>query len=119
MASNLSFCLYFKVADGALRHKRDYFTEDSKSQRASKSHYWFKNKSDFADWVNFAHWWGFIWKGLRLQPPQKASLGKQLNIIVLKTILPYLMHQLFSVPEITQQLKCHALFFFMKILISL
>ena len=28
--------------------------------------------SDFAELVDFAYWWRFIWKGLRLQPVQQA-----------------------------------------------
>ena len=35
-------------------------------------HYWFKSYSDFAEWVDFAHWWSFIRKGLCLQPAQQA-----------------------------------------------
>ena len=35
-------------------------------------HYWFKSYGNFAEWVDFAHWLGFIGKGLRLQPAQQA-----------------------------------------------
>ena len=40
-----------------------HFLGDSKSRRASKSHYWFKSYSDFAELVNLAHWWSFSGKG--------------------------------------------------------
>ena len=33
---------------------------------------WFKSYSDFAELVDFAYWWSFIGKGLRLQPAQQA-----------------------------------------------
>ena len=62
------------VGDGASSHKIDYvrsFT-DSKFQRASKTHYYFKSYDDFAEWVDFAYWWSCIGKGLRLQPAQQA-----------------------------------------------
>ena len=65
------------VEDGACSHKIDYVTivlGDSKSRRVSKLHYWFKSYGDFAEWVDFAHWWRFIGKGLRLQPAQQACL---------------------------------------------
>ena len=51
------------------------FLGNSKFQRASKSHYWFKSYGNFAGWVNFAHWWSFIGKGLRLQPAQQACFS--------------------------------------------
>ena len=50
------------VEYGAFSHKIEYvtiFLGDSKSQRASKSHYWFKSYGDFAEWVDFAYWWSF------------------------------------------------------------
>ena len=47
-------------------------SKDSTSQRASKSHYWFKSYGDFAEWVGFAHWWSCIGKGLHLQPAQQT-----------------------------------------------
>ena len=50
------------------------FLGNSKSQRASKLHFF---KSHFAEWVDFAHWWSFIGKGLRLQPAQKACFKIQ------------------------------------------
>ena len=46
------------VEDGAFSHKIDYLTilfGDSKSQRASKSHYWFQSYGGFAEWVDFAY----------------------------------------------------------------
>ena len=38
----------------------------------SKSHSWFKSYGDFAERVDFAQWWSFIGKGLRLQSAQQA-----------------------------------------------
>ena len=68
-------CLKHKCAltdgDGAFSHKIDYVKKiigDSKSQRASKSHNWFKSYGDFAEWVDFAYQWSCIGKRLRLQP---------------------------------------------------
>ena len=46
------------------------------TERPSKLHYWFKSYGDYAEWVNFAHWWSFIGKGLCLQPAQQACLDK-------------------------------------------
>ena len=62
------------VSYGDFSHKIDYVTilGDFKYRRASKSHYWLKSYGDFAEWVDFAHWWSFIGKGLRLQPVQQA-----------------------------------------------
>ena len=34
--------------------------------------YWFKRYGDFAELVDFAFWWIYIGKGLRLQPAQQA-----------------------------------------------
>ena len=50
------------VEDFASNHKIDYV------RKFYNLHYWFKIKRDFAEWVNFAYWWSFIRKGLRLQP---------------------------------------------------
>ena len=68
------------VGDGASLHKIDYVGRrgDSKYQRASKSHYWFKSYGNFAEWVNFVYWWRYIGKGLRLQPAQQACLLLQI-----------------------------------------
>ena len=60
------------IVDGAFSHKIDVVTDDSKSQRISKLQYWFKSYGIFAEWVDFAHWWSFIGKGLCLQPAQQA-----------------------------------------------
>ena len=63
------------IEDGACSHEIDYvtiFLGDSKSQKVSKLHYWFKSYGDFAEWVNFAYWRSFIGKGLLLQPAQQA-----------------------------------------------
>ena len=35
------------------------FFGDSKSQRTSKSHYWFRSYGGFAEWVEYAYWWSF------------------------------------------------------------
>ena len=37
---------------------------------ASSSYQWFKNYGHFTEGVDFAYWWSFIWKVLRLQPAQ-------------------------------------------------
>ena len=39
------------------------FKGNFKSQRASKSHYWFKSYGGFAECVNFAHWWSISGDG--------------------------------------------------------
>ena len=36
-------------------------------KRASKSHHWFKRYGPFTEGVDFAYWWSYIGKGLRLQ----------------------------------------------------
>ena len=77
------------VADSAFSHEIDYlsfFKGNSKSRRASKSHYWFKSYGDFVEFVDFAYWWSFIGKGLRLQSAQQAcspeiSLNARLSCI--------------------------------------
>ena len=61
------------------------FLGESKSRRASKSHNWFKRNGDFAEWVDFTHWWSFIGKGLFLQPAQQACF--LLDIIFIKYVL--------------------------------
>ena len=69
------------VADGAVSHKIDYGTIVLKilfPKGPSKLHYWFKSYDDFAEWVDFAHWWSSIGKGLRLQPVQQACLQNDL-----------------------------------------
>ena len=47
------------VEDGAFSPKIDLFQffGESKYQRASKSHYWFKSYGDFVEWEDFAYWW--------------------------------------------------------------
>ena len=47
---------------------------DSKSQRASKFHYWFKSCGDFAEWVDFAYWWSFIAAGSAIKGANPPSL---------------------------------------------
>ena len=50
------------IKDGPFSHKIDYVAfciGDSKSQRASKLHYWFKRYGDFTEWVDFALGWSF------------------------------------------------------------
>ena len=44
----------------------------SKSQRALKSHQWFRSYDNFTEGVDLAYWWSCIGKGLRLQPAQQA-----------------------------------------------
>ena len=39
--------------------KCNIFLGDSKCQRTSKSHYWFKICGDFIEWVDFVYWWSF------------------------------------------------------------
>ena len=60
--------------NGASSHKTNYIDifRDSKSLRDSKLLYCFKSYDGFAEWVDFAYWWSFTGKGLRLQPVQKA-----------------------------------------------
>ena len=36
------------------------------------AHDWFKSYGHFTEGVDFAYWWSFIGKGLRLQPVQQA-----------------------------------------------
>ena len=65
------------VGDGAFSHKIYYTIKknfDSKSQRASKLHYWFKSYGNFVDLVNFAYWLSCIGKGKRLQPAAAAAV---------------------------------------------
>ena len=52
------------VEDCAFSHIYYNFVGESKSQMASKSHYWFKSYSNIAELVNFAYWWSCIGKGL-------------------------------------------------------
>ena len=59
------------VIKGSIQSYWQFF-RDSKYWRASKSLYWFKSYSDFAERVFFAYWWSFIGKGLRLQSAQQA-----------------------------------------------
>ena len=61
------------VADGAFSHKIYYVT------RASKSLYWFKSYGDLSELLDFAYWWSFIGKGLRLQPAQQACFLLMIN----------------------------------------
>ena len=56
--NGLRWCFQFKKNQTIFQ-----FLEDSKSQRASKVHYWFKSYSDFAEWVEFAYWWSFSGEG--------------------------------------------------------
>ena len=51
------------------------FLGDSKSRRASKSHYWLKSYVNYTEWVDFSHWWSFIRKGVRLQSAQLACFS--------------------------------------------
>ena len=44
-----------------------------------EGHYWFNSVSNFAEWVDFAHWWSFFGNGLRLQPAQQACLDCKIS----------------------------------------
>ena len=83
------------AADAAFSHKIYYvtiFSGDSKFQRASKLHCWFKSYGDLAEWVDFAHWWSFIGKGLRLQPAQQSCFlpkGMDIKDLIEIVILRY------------------------------
>ena len=54
------------VNNGASSYKTNYIDiflkRNSKSQRASKLHCWFKSYANLAEWVDFAYWWSFIRK---------------------------------------------------------
>ena len=55
--------------------------ELSKSQRASKSHQWFKSYSHFNEGVDLAYWLSCTRKGLRLQPAQQACFSFKKSIL--------------------------------------
>ena len=64
-----------KQLDIALQVKNSLCHTDqelSKSQRASKSHQWFKSDGHFTEGVDFAYWWSFSGGGSALQPAQQA-----------------------------------------------
>ena len=54
------------VADGAFSHKIDYVTIFKKILNPEEH----PNRN--TEWVDFAAWWSFIGKGVRLQPAQPA-----------------------------------------------
>ena len=65
------------VADSAFSHKIDYVTifkeilnPEGHPNRINGS----KVTANFAELVDYAYWWSFIGKGLRLQPAQQACL---------------------------------------------
>ena len=58
------------------------FLGDSKSQRASKSHFWFKSYGDFAEWVDFA---ASAVEGLLLTWPTPSSSSGNIVPIDLHT----------------------------------
>ena len=62
------------VEDGAFSHKTLNFFGDSKSQRASKSHYWLKSYGDFSEWVAFANWWSFSGEGSAINRATQSRL---------------------------------------------
>ena len=65
------------VDEGAFSHNIDnvaIFLGDSKSQRASKLHCWFKSYGDFAEWVDFAYWWSFSGGGSVINGATQSSL---------------------------------------------
>ena len=53
------------------------FSGDSKSRRASKSHYWCRSYGNFAELVDFAYWWSFSGGG-------SAIKGATLSRFILK-----------------------------------
>ena len=64
------------VINGALSLQTDYVTillKDSKSQRASKLHYWFKSYYDFAERVDFFYWWTFSGGGPAINKTTQSS----------------------------------------------
>ena len=48
----------------------------SKSQRASKSHNWFKSYGEFEEWVDFAYRWSFIGGGSAINGANPSSFSK-------------------------------------------
>ena len=76
------------VEDGAFSHKIDYvtiFLGDSKSQRASNLHYWFKSYNNFAEWVDFAYWWSFSGGRSAINGATPTSFRREEIIISLST----------------------------------
>ena len=66
--------------NGASSHKTNYieiFSEILIPEGHQKL-YWFKSYGDFSERVDFAFWWSFIGKGLRLQPA--SFLGQGLHL---------------------------------------
>ena len=55
------------VGDGACSH--------SISQRASKSHYWFKSYGNFSEWADFAYWWSFSGGGSAINGATPSSFS--------------------------------------------
>ena len=49
------------------------FWGDSKSWRASKSHYWFRSDGNFAELEDFNYWWSFIGGGSAINRATPSS----------------------------------------------
>ena len=47
------------VEDGTFILKIVFVIIVSKSERASKLHYWYKSYGDFSERVDFSNWWSF------------------------------------------------------------
>ena len=58
------------------------FLGDSKSQKASKSHYWFKSYGNFAELVDFAYWWSFSGGGSAISGATPSSFDYKARIFL-------------------------------------
>ena len=72
---------WFKMVLSVIKRPYYSFVGDSESQRAPKSHYWFKSYV-FAELVDFAYWWSCPVKGLCLQPAQQFCYLIHANISI-------------------------------------
>ena len=78
------------VRDSSSSYKEVFHSDQelSKSQRAYKLDQWFKSYSHLTERVDFAYWWSYFGKGLRLQPAQQACFyrlcgaGSLTNMVV-------------------------------------
>ena len=55
----------------------------SKSWSVSKSHQGLKSYGHFSEAVDFAYWWSWIGKGLRLQPAQQACFLSAFSLVAI------------------------------------
>ena len=72
------------VEDSAFSLKIDnvtLFLGSYKSQKESKSHYWFKSYGTFAEWVDFANWWSFSGGGSAISGATPSSLKSNIQKI--------------------------------------